>query len=175
MLQSPGVWHGFSVFAANSVRLGQGRPFRTAFWPWSVRPTGSGKEGRSRASCFESPAGPPVMTEADGNLRARTVLPSAAPITSRCEPIPVFPLPPECILVRRVWLWNILRRVKHCGAHHGRFHSPRRFWTARVRRKGAGAHGTSPNGLTGESASADRRAGVVTKKHFLGQMLMLCA
>ena len=71
--------------------------------------------------------------------------------------------------------WNILRRVKHCGAHHGRFHSPRRFWTARVRRKGAGAHGTSPNGLTGESASADRRAGVVTKKHFFGQMLMLCA
>lgn len=34
---------------------------------------------------------------------------------------------------------------------------------------------TSPNGLTGESASSDRRAGVVTKKHFFGQMLMLCA
>ena len=36
-----------------------------------------------------------------------------------------------------------LRRVKHCGAHQGRFHSPRRFWTARVRRKGPGAHGNS--------------------------------
>ena len=132
MLQSPGVWHGFSVFAANSVRLGQGRPFRTAFWPWSVRPTGSGKEGRSRASCFESPTGPPVMTEADGNLRARTVLPPAAPITSRSEPIPVFPLPPECILVRRVWLWNILRRVKHCGAHQGRFYFLRRFSEVKV-------------------------------------------
>ena len=33
--------------AANSVRLGQGRPVQTAFWPWSARPTGSGRAGRS--------------------------------------------------------------------------------------------------------------------------------
>ncbi len=95
MLQSPCVCRRSSAVTENSVGLGQGRPFQTAFWPWSVRPTGSGKEGRSRTSCFESPAGPPVMTEADGNLRARTVLPSVAPITSRSEPILAFPLPPE--------------------------------------------------------------------------------
>ena len=94
MLQSPCVCRRSSAVTENYVGLGQGRPFQTAFWPWSVRPTGSGKEGRSRTSCFESPAGPPVMTEADGNLRARTVLPSAAPIASRCEPILAFPLLP---------------------------------------------------------------------------------
>ena len=132
MLQSPGVCRRSSAVAENSVGLGQGRPFQTAFWPWSVRPTGSGREGLSRASCSEGPAGPPVMTEADGNLRACTVLPPAAPITSRSEPIPVFPLPPECILVRRVWLWKILRRVKHRGAHQGRFHSLRRFSEVKV-------------------------------------------
>ena len=33
--------------AEDSVRLGQGHPSRTAFWPWSARPTGSGREGRS--------------------------------------------------------------------------------------------------------------------------------
>ncbi len=35
------------------------------------------------------------------------------------------------------------RRVEHRGAHQGRFHSPRRFSEARVRRKGPGAHGES--------------------------------
>ena len=60
--------------AENSVRLGQGRPFQGAFWPWAVRPTGSGSAGRSRASCSESSAGPPVMTEADGKLRATPVV-----------------------------------------------------------------------------------------------------
>ena len=60
--------------AANSVGLGQGHPFQRAFWPWAVRPTGSGREGRSRASCSESSAGPPVMTEADGKLRATPVV-----------------------------------------------------------------------------------------------------
>ena len=70
--------------AANSVRLGQGRPFQTAFWPWSARPTGSGREGRSRASCVESPAGPSVMTEADGKLRATlAVTPKKTVVTHR--------------------------------------------------------------------------------------------
>ena len=40
-------------------------------------------------------------------------------------------------------MWNIRRGVEHCGAHQGRFHSPRRFSEARVRRKGPGAHGES--------------------------------
>ena len=45
--------------------------------------------------------------------------------------------------------WDIRRHVEHCrsvehrGAHQGRFHSPRRFSEARVRRKGPGAHGES--------------------------------
>ena len=39
--------------------------------------------------------------------------------------------------------WNIRRRVEHRGAHQGRFHSPRRFSEARVRKKGPGAHGTA--------------------------------
>ena len=39
--------------------------------------------------------------------------------------------------------WNIQRGVEHRGAHQGRFHSPRRFPEARVRRKGPGAHGES--------------------------------
>ena len=95
MLQSPCVCRRSSAVTENSASLGQGHPFQTVFWPWAVRPTGSGREGRSRASCSESSAGPPVMTEADGNLRACTVLPSAAPIASMCEPILVFPLPPE--------------------------------------------------------------------------------
>ena len=34
------------------------------------------------------------MTEADGKLRACTVLPSAASVSARCEPVPTFPLPP---------------------------------------------------------------------------------
>ena len=45
--------------------------------------------------------------------------------------------------------WDIRRHVEHCrsvehrGAHQGRFHSPHRFSEARVRRKGAGAHGVT--------------------------------
>ena len=45
--------------------------------------------------------------------------------------------------------WDIRRHVEHCrsvehrGAHQGRFHSPRCFSEARVRRKGSGAHGES--------------------------------
>ncbi len=114
-----------------------------------------------------------AVAEADGKLRASSV-------TLPTFPRPAKPCPLSFVsadlrhyrrLTRR---WNILRRVKHCGAHHGRFHSPRRFWTARVRRKGAGAHGTSPNGLTGESASADRRARVVTKKHFWTNANAVC-
>ena len=42
-----------------------------------------------------------------------------------------------------VGAWNIRRSVEHRGAHQGRFHSPRRFSEARVRRKGPGAHGES--------------------------------
>ena len=88
----------------------------------------------------------------------------ASSVTLPTSPRPAKPCPLSFVsadlrhYLRLTLLWNILRRVKHRGAHHGRFHSPRRFWTARVRRKGAGAHGTSPNGLTGESTSADRRA-----------------
>ena len=39
--------------------------------------------------------------------------------------------------------WNLRRCVEHRGAHQGRFHSPRRFSEARVRKKGPGAHGTA--------------------------------
>ena len=39
-----------------------------------------------------------------------------------------------------VGAWDIRRSVGHCRAHQGRFHSPRRFSKARVRRKGPGAH-----------------------------------
>ena len=39
--------------------------------------------------------------------------------------------------------WNIRLCVEHRGAHQGRFHSPRRFSEARVRKKGPGAHGTA--------------------------------
>ena len=39
--------------------------------------------------------------------------------------------------------WNIRPCVEHRGAHQGRFHSPRRFSEARVRKKGSGAHGTA--------------------------------
>ena len=75
--------------AANSVRLGQGHPFRTAFWAWSARPTGSGREGRSRAPCSEGPAGPPAMTEADGKLRATRPRPQVSPPRHRRNPQPL--------------------------------------------------------------------------------------
>ena len=125
MLQSPCVCRRSSAVAENYASLGQGHPLQTALWPCAVRPTGSGKVGRSHASCFESPAWPPVMTEADRNLRAtlaaipkktsaateenprrhlkRTattdIIGMARGSSARCEPVPAFlllPGPPTC-------------------------------------------------------------------------------
>ena len=107
------------------------------------------------------------MTEAGGKLRARLALPyrrthalvrsrrnaicpawsSAAPSPARCEPIPAFLLILACAIAS-ARPWNIRQRVEHRGAHQGRFHSPRCFSEARVRRKGSGAHGAELAGLT---------------------------
>ena len=107
------------------------------------------------------------MTEAGGKLRARLALPyrrtpalvrsrrnaicpawsSAAPSPARCEPIPAFLLILACAIAS-ARPWNIRQRVEHRGAHQGRFHSPRCFSEARVRRKGPGAHGAELAGLT---------------------------
>ena len=149
--------------------------------------------GRSRAHCVEGPAGPPVMTEAGGKLRARLALPyrrtpalvrsrrnaicsawsSAAPSPARCEPIPAFLLILACAIAS-ARPWNIRQRVEHRGAHQGRFHSPRCFSEARVRRKGPGAHGAELAGLTwlagadeggrGPAGTGSRKRGLVRER-----------
>ena len=94
-----------------------------------------------------------------------------APAPTRYEPFSVFLLLPEQSRLRTC-PWNIRRRVEHCGAHQGRFHSPHRFSEARVRRKGPSAHGTGAMaGVVTGDRSRDRRrelAGTTTQEDASG-------
>ena len=52
--------------------------------------------------------------------------------------------------------WN--NAVEQCRAHQGRFHSPRCFSEARVRRKGSGAHGAEPGRQNWDVKAGDTEA-----------------
>ena len=53
--------------------------------------------------------------------------------------------------------WN--NAVEQCRAHQGRFHSPRCFSEARVRRKGSGAHGNEPGRQNWDTEAGRHEAG----------------
>ena len=72
-----------------------------------------------------------AVAEADENLRASSV---TLPTFHRpAKPCPLSFVSADLRHYRRLTrLWNILRRVKHRGAHQGRFHSLRQFSEVKV-------------------------------------------